>query len=244
MSGAARILEVAELDFVLEPGPWPFAIQRAAEIADHWRKRVAAMPKLFDGKILLLRRHEFMAREGGGLCLRGAYTPVDFRAFLAWRDFGFPDAGVANCFSMAALRGADGGFVLGEMAAHTANAGQIYFPAGTPDMQDVAGGRVDLFAGARRELFEETGIAPGEAQFAPGWSVVCAPPRIACMKLARVETSAAALKARIEAFLAGDREAELALVHIVRAIGDIDAARTPTFVARYLEAAFAQSAAG
>jgi hypothetical protein len=34
---------------------------------------------------------------------------------------------------MAALRGADGAFLLGEMAPHTTNGGQIYFLAGTPD---------------------------------------------------------------------------------------------------------------
>ena len=52
---------------------------------------------------------------------------------LAWRDFGFPDANIANGFSMAALLSADGAFDLGEMAPHTANAGAIYFPSGTPD---------------------------------------------------------------------------------------------------------------
>ena len=56
---------------------------------------------------------------------------------IAWRDWGFPDRAVRNCFSAGAIRASDGAFVLGVMGAQTANAGKIYFPAGTPDPSDV-----------------------------------------------------------------------------------------------------------
>ena len=59
------------------------------------------------------------------------------------------------------------------------------FPAGTPDMKDVFAGRVDLEASATRELIEETGVETREVAFGPGWTVVYAPPRIACMKIMR-----------------------------------------------------------
>ena len=71
---------------------------------------------------------------------------------------------------MAALRGSDGAFLLGEMSPHTASAGAIYFPAGTPDRQDLSGAVVDLEASARRELFEETGWRAEEAEIAAGWA--------------------------------------------------------------------------
>ncbi len=87
---------------------------------------------------------------------------------------------------MAALRGSDGAFLLGEMAAHTASAGAIYFPAGTPDRQDVFGDVVDLEASVRRELLEETGLDAEEAEIAPGWIVVRARGRVACMKPMRL----------------------------------------------------------
>ena len=96
------------------------------------------------------------------LVLRGDYFETDFADFLAWRDFGFPGESVCNGFSMAALQGSDGAFLLGEMAAHTANAGAIYFAAGTPDRQDVFGERVDLAASVTRELEEETGVSAAE----------------------------------------------------------------------------------
>jgi 8-oxo-dGTP pyrophosphatase MutT (NUDIX family) len=66
-----------------------------------------------------------------------------------------------------------------QMAPHTVNGGQIYFPAGTPDPSDVVGGKVDLDASARRELFEETGVRAEETVVASTWTVVFAGSRIA-----------------------------------------------------------------
>jgi len=43
------------------------------------------------------------------------------------------------------------------MGNHTATAGQIYFAAGTPDPNDIAGDRVDLERGVMRELTERPG---------------------------------------------------------------------------------------
>jgi 8-oxo-dGTP pyrophosphatase MutT (NUDIX family) len=139
---------------------------------------------------------------------------------------------------MAALCGADGAFLLGEMAPHTMNAGQTYFPAGTPDPADIFDGRVDLEASARRELLEETGIAADESAIQPDWTIVFTPGRIACMKVMTLAIPADEAKARIEVFLARDPLAELARMHVVRGTEDIDEKRTPIHVAAYLRAAF------
>jgi 8-oxo-dGTP pyrophosphatase MutT (NUDIX family) len=238
LKGPPRIVDVAELDFSFEPRPWEFAEARAGDIAQHWAKRKAAQPELFNGPVLLLGRHEFVQGAGGATILRGAFFETDYSAFLAWRDFGFPDTSVCNGFSMAALLSADGAFLLGEMAAQTASAGAIYFPAGTPDRQDVFGDRVDLAASVLRELLEETGIEASETQVDPGWVVVDAPPRIACMKIMRLPINADAAKARVDAFLAADGESELTALHIVRSPADIDEKHCPRFVADFLEHAF------
>ena len=243
MSGS-RILEVAELDFHLEPYYWPFAADRAGEIQSHWEERSKAQPSLFNGRVLLLGRHAFETRADGKTVLRGAYFETDFAAFLAWRDFGFPGAEVCNGFSMAALRGSDGAFLLGEMASHTANAGAIYFAAGTPDPQDVFGDRVDLMANLTRELEEETGIAARETTYGASWIVVHAPPRIACMKIMRLGVPAATAKARIEEFLARDPRAELSAVHVVGSVDDAVPVRTLDFVRDFLSYALAQRSVG
>ena len=104
-------------------------------------------------RLLLLRRGEI-----AGSTFRGAYLETDFASLLAWRDWGFPDKSIRNCFPMAALRAADGAFLVGVMGPHTANAGHVYFPAGTPDPDDIVGDTVDLSGGVMRELTEETGL--------------------------------------------------------------------------------------
>ena len=82
----------------------------------------------------------------------------DGPSFLTWRDQGFPDHTVFNGFGMGALRSNDGAFVLGEMAAHTANGGRVYFPSGTPDLDDLRDGMVDISGSIAREVEEEAGF--------------------------------------------------------------------------------------
>ena len=231
MSGV-RIAAVDALDFRLRPGVWDFARDRAPEIAEHWRQRHAEQPALFNGRVLMLGEHAY-ATHAGVRTLSGAFLETDFAAFLAWREFGFPAANACNGFSMAALRGADGAFLVGEMAPYTASAGAIYFPAGTPDRQDIAGDAVDLAASASRELFEETGVRSQEAEIAPGWIVVHAVGRVACMKPMRLRVTAAQAKVRIDAHLAAEAKPEFSRMHVIGDEADIPA-RMPEFVRAFL----------
>ena len=244
MTEQAHILEVGELDLAFEPWPWEFAERQAAAIAAHWGRLTKAKPSLFNGRVLLLGHRLIEAGSDGLLKLSGVFFETDYADFLAWTAFGHPGEPVENCFAMAALRSDDGAFLLGEMAHHTYSAGQVYFPAGTPDPDDVFDSKVDLEASARRELLEETGLLAGETHMAPDWTVVITPQRIACMKLMTFPLPAHRLKARIEAFLARDPLAEFSRMHIVRDPQDIDETRVPIFVAEYLRYAFGHRSVG
>jgi 8-oxo-dGTP pyrophosphatase MutT (NUDIX family) len=227
------IRRITTLDLPVEPFAWPFAEARRTEIAAHFAEQQRERPTLFNGRVLLGRNPVF-----SGDHLSASYFETDFASFLAWRDWGFPDHSVFNGFGMGALRGADGAFVLGVMGEHTSNAGRIYFPSGTPDLDDIRDGMLDISGSVVRELEEETGLAPGEYDSDPHWHCVYTGPALAMFRLLRVDMPGEALRERIEHNLASQRDPELSGIHIVRDARDLNAAM-PRFVVAFLEAQFA-----
>jgi hypothetical protein len=161
------IHRVTRLDMAFEPRPWPFAEQRRGEIDAHFAVKQREKPKIWNGRLLLARNPVFSGEH-----LSADYFETDFASFLAWRDWGFPDRDVFNGPGMGALRGSDGAFILGEMGPHTANAGRIYFPAGTPDPDDIRDAAVDIPGSVAREVLEETGLTPADYQANAHWDCV------------------------------------------------------------------------
>jgi 8-oxo-dGTP pyrophosphatase MutT (NUDIX family) len=227
------IHRVTTLDLRLDPWSWQFAEERRTEIDAHFAKLRLETPQLWNGRILLARDPMFAGEH-----FSASYFETDFASFMAWRDWGFPDLGVFNGFGMGALRCADGAFVLGEMGAHTANAGRIYFPSGTPDRDDIKGDAVDIAGSVAREVLEETGLAPADYRAATHWDCVVSGAAVAMIRILQVDASGEALRAKIEANLASQREPELAAIHLVRAASDLTAAM-PRFVTAFLQAQFA-----
>jgi 8-oxo-dGTP pyrophosphatase MutT (NUDIX family) len=232
---APRIHRVTALDLRYEPWAWPFADQRSAEITAHFAQLQREKPAIWNGRVLLARDAVFADGR-----LSASYFAVDFASLLAWRDWGFTDTTVINGFGMGALRCADGAFVLGEMAPHTSNAGRIYFPAGTPDLDDIRGDTVDIEGSVARELEEETGLAPSDYHAEPGWHCVVSGTSIAMMKLLQVDCSGESLRAKIEANLARQSKPELSAVHLVRSVADLTA-NMPRFVTAFIAQQFAQA---
>ena len=227
----ARITPLQAIDARLEPAEWDFAATRRAEIEANWARQIVEKPKLFNGTVLM--QHRWSIEDG---VYSAGYAPVDYASFTAWIQFGRPGAPRRNGFAMAALRGADGAFLLGVMGEHTANAGRIYFPGGTPDLHDVTPeGRVDLAGSLRRELFEETGLKPGEVAIDDRWIVVEEGYRAAFLKPARLIWDAETARKRLLE-RHSETDEELADYFVVRQPSDIVEARTPLFAAAYMRA--------
>ncbi|MHB8269561.1 NUDIX hydrolase [Bradyrhizobium sp.] len=224
------IHRVTQLDLKCGAWTWPFAIERRADIDAHFALQQAGKPKLWNGRVLLGRNPVF-----SGDRFSADYFEADFASFLAWRDWGFPDGSVFNGFGMGALRGSDGVFVLGEMAGHTANAGRIYFPAGTPDLDDLQNGMVDIPGSVAREVEEETGLTPADYRADEHWDCVDSGGAIAMIRILNVDMPGEALRAKIEANLATHISPELAAIHLVRGPADFTSAM-PRFVTEFIEA--------
>lgn len=227
-----QLFHVDTLDLAFKQQHWPFADERRSEIdacfADLRRKN----PALWNGRVLLMHRHVVCEDV-----FSGEYLQTDYASFIAWRRWGSPPAGVRDCFSAAAIISTDGAVLLGEMGAHTANAGQIYFPCGTPDPSDIVAGKVDLAWSVKRELKEETGLEIADLAVEPGWTTVVDGPLIVQVRTLRSEKPAEALRAQILAHLASEAQPELADIHIVRGRGDYAPAMLP-FVRTFLDAFF------
>jgi 8-oxo-dGTP pyrophosphatase MutT (NUDIX family) len=227
------VIPLDDVAFAFAPRDWPFALDRRADIAAHFAAKQVQTPSLWNGRILLANEWSVASRA-----MRGTYFAADFADFLAWRDWDFPDRSVTNCFAMGAIRSADGAFVLGVMGSQTANAGKIYFPAGTPEPMDVVEGNVDLVSNVTREVAEETGLTDADFNAERGWTAVVDGPRMALMRVLRTQASADDLRSRIRAHLAGEEHPELADVHVVRSPADLHP-MMPAYMVAYLERQFA-----
>ena len=228
------IHRVTTLDLSLQPRPWPFADEQRADIDAHFAIKRSEKPDIWNGRVLLTRNPAFTDDR-----FSADYFETDFASFLTWRDRGFPDRSVFNGFGMGALRGSDGAFVLGEMGQHTANAGRIYFPSGTPDLNDIRDGAVDIAGSVCREVEEETGLSPADYRADGHWDCVVSGAAIAMIRVLNVDSPGEEPRARIEANLARQRQPELAAIHLVREVSDLTAAM-PRFVAAFIEAQFSK----
>lgn len=229
-SAVPEVIELDRVEIAVVPWSWDFAVKRREEIVRNFAKRQRERPSIWNGRVLLLHSYEI-----SGDVLRGESFETDYASMLAWRDWDFPDPGVFNIFAPAALCSADGAYLVGEMAASTASAGQIYFPCGTPDDGDIGADRtLDLAGSVGRELREETGLDIAALDAAPGWTLVRDRGYFALNKRLTARHDAETLRARVMRHLANEVQPEFRDIRIVRGRADLDR-RMPRFMVAFFE---------
>lgn len=225
---------IATVRAVMAAEPWAFAAQHASAIARYWADAHAANPALFDGRVILARR---VAVEQG--VLHAYCFETSFSAFLYWRDHGHQPAGAYNLFGSAVVTSADGAVLLGRMGVRTINAGQYYFPCGTPDPDDVRGDVLDLEGSLLRELTEETGLGADDVSPTDECWLVRAGARLCVARRFRSALSADEIQARARAYLAADPAPELDDVLLMRSLGGINLTLIPDYATLLLSELFA-----
>jgi hypothetical protein len=220
----------------LVPFEWDWARDNGAFIAEHWARRCAARSGLFDGRVLLATS----CRIEGASCSVELFE-TSYASFTIHKDLGWPDPNVLNAFAAIVPHGSDGAVLLGVMGAHTANAGQAYFPCGTPDLDDVRDGEaVDLAGSAEREFVEETGMAlPTDSP--ETWLLLRGRTEAAFLRPVMFRERADALREAMERHRLSEIEPELAGFVTVGSGGAIDHCSMPDFVRAYLRHAFRSS---
>lgn len=224
------IVALDRVEARVEAFDWGFARERADEIAAHWAGISAGKPAMFNGRVML--QHRAAIADG---VFQAGYFEADYAAFMSWRDFGHPGPMIRNGFAMAALRAADGAFLLGRMGDHTANPGKVYFAAGTPDREDARpDGTLDLAGSVTRELCEETGLTLDEIKVDERWTAVIVPGRVAFMRPVGIDLAAEDAREMMLERIAQQDEPELSDIVIVRNLADCAAYDMPPFMTSYL----------
>lgn len=224
------IVRLSRVDARIEAYDWAFAHENAEKITAHWAGISAGKPSMFNGRVML--QHRAAIRDG---VFEAGYFEVDYAAFLTWRDVGYPGPAIRNGFAMAALRANDGAFLCGKMGEHTANAGKVYFAAGTPDREDARpDGTLDLAGSVTRELGEETGLRVEELQVGEGWTALVEQGRIAFMREVRIDLPADEARALMLERMKDLEEEELSDIVVVRDLAETEKHDMPPFMRRYL----------
>lgn len=208
------ILPVDEIDVVLDPSPHPFEIGREQAIAENWRAELAAKPALFDGKVALLSAFGYEAGRLFGHC-----HAVGYSTFLYWRKERLGTA--AHAFAHPMLVSSDNALVAIRMAAHTINAGRVYFAAGSFEPEDFPDGQVDAHGNMTREVREETGLDISGVRRGGRHYALATESGTVIFRRYHLDATADEIAARISDFVASEEEPEIEGAVIIRDADDL-----------------------
>ncbi|WP_053997392.1 NUDIX hydrolase [Ahrensia marina] len=139
--------------------PLPYEEAHKSLIDVFWEQAYALNPRLWNGTFYMFSDVRI---ENG--CLYAQAHRTDFATFLYWRENG-SDGATRHMTATTFPALNDGSLLAVRMSQHTANAGRVYFPAGSFDQDDVIENQLDPIGSMKREMSEETGISVDDRWF-------------------------------------------------------------------------------
>ena len=212
--------------------PWAFAERERTAIKRHWAQRSAATPGFFNGRVFVM-----VAGSCVGDRLEGHLAATDFASSLYWRETGYRDHSVVDCFGSALLIASDGALIYGRQAPGNVNSGMIYPPGGFIDRNDVGDdGRIDIDGSIIREIGEETRLDPAQFKRDPGYMVTRDGPHLSVGIIHRVPEPAQLLIDQIMARLKLEAAPELEALIALHRKTDLGMHKMPGYARRLAEA--------
>jgi 8-oxo-dGTP pyrophosphatase MutT (NUDIX family) len=209
------IFPVDAVDVRLDPDPHPFALANEQAIADNWRREISANPALFDGTVVLLSELAYRDNRLVGRC-----HAVNYSTFMLWRKRR-GNSGAEHAYAHAMLVAGDNALVAIRMAAHTVNAGRVYFAAGSFEPIDFRDGLVDVDFNMIREVGEETGLDLSGAERGKRYHAMSTSSGTVIFRRYRKTASADEIASRISAFVATEEQPEIEGPVIIRDAADL-----------------------
>jgi hypothetical protein len=207
---------------------WPFAAEEDLAIRRHWALRSAKNPKFFNGRVHIMTSGAL--RRGR---LEGSVVATDFAASLYWRESGFKDRSVVDCFGSAIFVGSDGALVYGRQTPGNMNMGLIYPPGGFLDERDIgASGAVDIDGSVAREVMEELGLDAAVLVRDDGYLVTRDGPLVCVGVVYRLSMPGEDFCAQVKERLANDAAPELEALVCLKSADDAAQRAMPGYAAR------------
>ena len=201
-----RVFPVKDISLRVLEGEHPFHLAEKEAAEENWEREIAANPALFNGDLVFQNRLTFRDNV-----VEGEAFVVPYSTFMWWRRQPQDHVrGGYHAFCFPVIISSDDALIAVKMGAHTANAGQVYFAAGSLDRSDIVDGQCDLTGNMRREVLEETGLDLNEAVLEGGLFGSYRNRRLTILQRYRFDRPADELLERIAAHMLVDEEKEIA----------------------------------
>ena len=212
------VMRVEDCRLSVVPDRWRYADDNHDAIDRLWEQRRVERPQLFNGRIFLMSAATLAAGQ-----LTASFIETEFKAYLHWREAGFPEAGVRDAFGSALIRTAEGYLLYGRQRPGHVNGGLVCPPGGFIDPRDAGpDGDIDIAASIAREVAEETGLVASELSVQPGYWLAITGPHVSMAREFRADRPALDLVAQIARTLAADPDPELAEMVAIRSAADVE----------------------